>query len=270
MSALTFRLKQPTRQRIDMSAFTAQKLAGKKLLEIAGMPLWQGNQQVPTGELFSLSGDDPENILIQSDSDRLDYIGSAMRGGRIRIEGHAGAYLSRSMQGGSLHVEGNSGIFAGSGMSGGRIEIDGNAGDFLGAGIAGERQGMRGGEIHVRGNAGDRAGDQLRRGAILIGGNVGDYCASRMLAGTLVVLGQSGAQTGLGMRRGSLLLTRDPTSMPATFNDNGQHDLDFLPLLLGSLQDKETFPNLVQRGSRVRRWLGDLGCDGKGEILIWS
>ena len=270
MSALTLRLKQPVSQRIDMHAFTPQRLAGMGTREIADIPLWQGNRQVPTGELFSVSGDDPENILIQSDSDRLDYIGSAMRTGRIRIEGQAGAYLGRSMQGGSLQVDGNAGIFAGSGMSGGRIDISGNAGDFLGAGIAGERQGMRGGKIHVLGNAGDRVGDQLRRGAILIAGDVGDYCASRMLAGTLLVLGQTGIQTGLGMRRGTLLLTREPASMPATFNDNGQHDLDFLPLLTRSLQDAKGFPDLVGRGSRVRRWLGDLGCGGKGEILVWA
>ncbi|MCP4287630.1 MAG: formylmethanofuran dehydrogenase subunit C [Gammaproteobacteria bacterium] len=269
MSALTFRLKQPTRLRTDMSAFTPQRLAGKGLNEIAHIPLWQGNRQIATGEMFSLSGDNPADIVIQSDGDCLDHVGSGMSGGRIRIEGCTGAYLGRSMRGGSLHVDGDTGIAAGCDMSGGNLFIDGNAGNFLGGAIIGERQGMRGGKIMVKGNAGDRVGDQMRRGTILISGSTGDYCASRMIAGTIVVLGQTGAQTGLTMRRGTLLLTREPASLPATFNYNGRHDLDFLHLLIRSLQDEKGFSGLPERGSRVRRWLGDLGCDGKGEILVW-
>jgi len=271
MSALTLQLRQPLRQRLDMSQFTPQQLAGRGLKEITHIPLWQGNRQIATGELFSVSGDDPENIVIQSDCDRLDGIGAGMTGGRIRVEGRAGAYLGRSMRSGNLQVDGDSGIFTGSGMSGGSIHISGNAGDFLGAGIAGERHGMRGGRIVVKGNAGDRVGDQLRRGTILIGGNSGDYCASRMIAGTLVILGQAGFQTGLAMRRGTLLLTREPASLPATFNENGCHDLGFLLLLTRSLEDGgAAFSGLSQRGGRVRRWLGDLGCDGQGEILVWD
>jgi formylmethanofuran dehydrogenase subunit C len=91
-----------------------------------------------------------------------------------------------------------------------------------------------------------------------------------MIAGTIVILGQTGTQTGLAMRRGTLLLTRDPVSRPATFNDNGCHDLGFLSLLVRSLQEEAAVSDLAERGSRVRRWLGDLGCDGKGEILVWS
>ena len=269
MKPLTLRLRHSVRQRIDMSVFTPQRLAGKPLREIEQIPLWQGNRQVPAGDLFCVSGDDSSNILIQSDSDRLDHIGDALSDGRIRVEGRAGAYLGRSMRGGFLHLQGDAGIFAGSGMSGGRIDIDGDAGDFLGAGIAGERRGMSGGEIRVLGNAGDRVGDQMRRGAILIRGAAGDYCASRMVAGTILVMGRIGAQAGLAMRRGSLLLTSQPASIPVTFNDNGVHDLDFLPLLTRSLLDDRTFPELGACGSRVRRWLGDLACDGRGEILVW-
>jgi len=271
MSALTLQLRQPLRQRLDMSQFTPQQLTDKGLKEIVRLPLWLGNQQVNAAELFSVSGSDPQNIVIQSDSDRLDHIGAGMAGGRIRVEGCAGAYLGRSMSGGALQVDGDSGVFTGSGMSGGSIHIAGGAGDFLGAGIAGERHGMRGGRIAVTGNAGDRVGDQLRRGTILVGGDSGDYCASRMIAGTIVILGQAGIQTGLAMRRGTLLLTREPASLPATFNDNGCHDLGFLPLLTRNLEDGgAAFSGLSQRGGRVRRWLGDLGCDGKGEVLVWD
>ena len=268
MSALTLRLKQPVRQRLDMSPFTLQQLIGMDQNEIARIPLWQGNQMVPTGELFSIEGTDPADIIIHSDSDRLDHIGSGMVEGHIRVEGQAGAYLGCSMRGGYLHVQGNTGIAAGCAMSAGTLYIEGNAGDFLGGAIIGERQGMRGGKIIVKGNAGDRAGDLLRRGTILIGGDSGDYCASRMVAGTVVVLGQTGIQTGLAMHRGTLLLTEQPASMPATFNPNGRHNLNFLSLLTRSFHDEKIFANLIDRGGRVQRWLGDLGCDGKGEILV--
>ncbi|MCU7871002.1 MAG: formylmethanofuran dehydrogenase subunit C [Candidatus Thiodiazotropha sp. (ex Lucinoma annulata)] len=269
MSALILRLRQSIHQRIDMSPFTPERLADMKLADIVQLPLWQGNQQVACGDLFTLSGDDPQDIVIQSDSDRLDEIGSGMTNGSIHIEGCAGAYLGRSMGGGSLSVSGDVGIAAGCNMSAGTLTIAGNAGDLLGGAITGERQGMRGGKIIVKGNTGDRAGDQMRRGTILISGNAGDYCASRMIAGTLVVLGEAGAKTGLAMRRGTLLLSQEPVSLPATFNDNGKHNLNFLTLLTRSFQDQAGFSDMWERGSRVQRWLGDLGCDGKGEILVW-
>ncbi len=269
MSALTLRLRVTPSQRIDMSPFTPQGLAGKRRNELERIPLWLGNRQVDAAELFSISGDGGDEIVIQSDSDRLDGIGAGMSGGSVRIEGNAGAYLGRGMRDGTIQLGGNAGHAAGCAMRGGRLRIDGNAGDFLGGAITGERQGMRGGTILVKGDAGDRAGDLMRRGTILIGGNAGDYCASRMVAGTIAVFGQCGRQTGLSMRRGTLLLTREPTSLPATFNDNGWHELAFLPLLTHSFLGHEGFPSLRERGGRVRRWLGDLRCGGMGEILTW-
>lgn len=270
MSALTLRLREAPRQRIDLSAFTPDRLVGKSVADIKATPLWLGNRQVATGDLFDVAGDDFCDIQIQSDSDRLDGIGGGMSQGRIQVEGHAGAYLGRGMRGGEIHVSGNAGILAGTGMTGGVIRVDGNAGDFLGAALPGDRRGMRGGRIEVRGNAGDRVGDRQRRGTILIAGDVGDYCGSRMGAGTILVLGRTGANTGFGMRRGTLLLGQPP-ELPPTFNDNGEWDLDFITLLTASLAELDApFGALPQRGKRVRRWLGDLGYGGQGEVLVWS
>jgi formylmethanofuran dehydrogenase subunit C len=252
-----------------MSPFTPERLAGKQAKEIAQIPLWLGNRQVPCGELFAIDGKGSEQIVIQSDNHRLDRIGADMGNGSLLVEGCAGAYLACGMRGGSLEVSGDAGVACGCTMRGGRLTVGGDAGDFLGGAITGERQGMRGGTIVVKGNAGARAGDLMRRGTILIGGDSGDYCASRMVAGTLVVLGRSGSQTGLGMRRGTLITSTEPTTLPATFNDNGPHHLNFLTLLLHKLQEQTGFPNLLEHGNRVQRWLGDLSCDGKGEILIW-
>jgi formylmethanofuran dehydrogenase subunit C len=269
VTPLTLRLRETLSQRIDMSPFTPEKLAGKTVREIEQMPLWLGNRQLACAELFAISGEVCTEIVMQTDSDRLDRIGADLQGGTIRVEGDAGAYAGMGMHSGDLWVSGNAGLAAGCAMSGGRLTIVGDAGDFLGGAITGERRGMRGGTILLKGNAGDRAGDLQRRGTILIGGDCGDYCASRMVAGTLVVLGKTGHQTGHSMRRGSLLLTTQPASMPATFNDNGTHHLSFLSLLTKSFDDP-AFSALSARGTRVQRWLGDLSCDGKGEILMFA
>ncbi|MES9829620.1 MAG: formylmethanofuran dehydrogenase subunit C [Candidatus Thiodiazotropha sp.] len=269
MSALTLKLKHSLSQRLDMSPFTPAHLAGKQVGEVARIPLWLGNRRVDAGELFAIEGEVTDQIVIQSESDRLDGIGAGMSGGKIMIEGKAGAYLGCGMRNGTIQVSGNAGVAAGCAMQGGHLEIAGNAGDFLGGAITGERQGMRGGVIIIKGDAGDRAGDLMRRGTILIGGDCGDYCVSRMVAGTMVVLGQCGAQAGTAMRRGTLILARPPASMPATFNDSGRHHLNFLTLFTKSLKDHPPFSDLTEQGNLVQRWLGDLSCGGQGEILVW-
>lgn len=270
MNTLTLQLLESRPPRIDVSAFTPAGLAGMSTDEIRRLPIWVGNQRAAAGDLFAVTGEATDDILIRSDSDRLDGIGTGMTRGSIRIEGRAGAYLGRQQRGGTIQVSGDTGPFAGSGMSGGVIRIGGNAGDFLGAAIAGERRGMRGGRIEVLGNTGDRVGDHQRRGQILIAGHAGDYCGSRMVAGTILVLGHTGANTGLAMRRGTLLLTAEP-NLPPTFNDNGHQDLSVLTLLTRDLAAAGgPFAELQGRGTRVRRWLGDLGYGGLGEILVWG
>lgn len=270
MTPLTLQLREHPAQRVDMSAFTPDRLAGMAPDAIGRIALWQGNRQVEAGDLFRITGEDGADIRIESDSDRLDWIGAGMTQGGICVEGNAGAYLGRAMGGGTIRVSGGAGIFAGSGMSGGSLRIDGNCGDFLGAPIPGERQGMRGGLIEVRGDAGDRAGDRLRRGIILIAGKAGDYCASRMIAGTIACLGGAGVQAGLAMRRGTLLLGSAP-ALPPSFNDNGLQDLGFLALLTAALRHLDPpFSELHGRGTRVHRWLGDLGYGGRGEVLCWA
>jgi formylmethanofuran dehydrogenase subunit C len=267
---LGLRLRERLTHRVNLSAFTPDGLAGRSPTEIGHIPLWQGNRQVPAGDLFEVTGEDTAEIRIEADSDRVDGIGKDMTRGSIRVEGGAGAYLGRGLRGGRIRLDGDAGIFAGSAMSGGTLRIHGNCGDFLAAPVPGERHGMRGGLIEVRGHAGDRAGDRLRRGTILVAGDAGDFCASRMIAGTLVVLGRSGAQSGLGMRRGTLLLGA-PADLPPTFNENGTQDLGFLAVLLGALGALgPPFGTLKDRGTRVRRWLGDLGYGGRGEVLVWA
>lgn len=268
MSALTFSLKKDLVQRLDVAPLSPDALAEKSVKDIAGILLWYGKQQIRTDEAFDITGDDSNNIAFKNSNEKLDYIGSQMKSGSITIEGNAGNYLGFQMRNGAITLNGNALDFAASGMVNGTITINGNVGDFLGGAIIGERKGMRGGLVIIKGDAGDRVGDQMRRGIILIEGNVGQYCASRMLAGTIGVLGNVGEYVGFGMRRGTLLLTQTP-KLHATIQDCGTHTLPFLSLMFKAFQDLPTrFAQIKQ--NRVQRYTGDLGNDGKGEILVFK
>ncbi|HEY8355276.1 MAG TPA: formylmethanofuran dehydrogenase subunit C [Methylophilaceae bacterium] len=267
MSALTLTLKISLQQRLDVSALTPERLAGKQPAEIAALTLPYGRQQLRVDAIFDLQGEDTQEIILANGSDKLDYVGREMKSGSITVHGDVGAYAGFQMHGGKLEIRGNAGAYAASGMSGGLMHIHGNAGDYLAAAIPGDRKGMKGGTVIVNGNAGDRVGDQMRRGILLIEGNVGSYCATRMLAGTIGVLGSVGDHIGYGMRRGTLLLTRKPAAMHATLQDCGTHTLPFLSLMFKSFADLPT--RFAAIGSnRVQRFAGDIANDGKGEILI--
>ena len=270
MTALTFTLKDVPRQRVDCSALTPTRLAGRAPADISAIELPCGNRKPRVGELFDLHGEDTSNLVFRNACDRLDRIGEGMFDGAIQVQGDAGAYLGLGMRGGRISVSGSCGAFAAAEMRRGLVHVFGNAGDFLGAALPGDRQGMRGGMVIVGGNAGDRCGDQLRRGAILIEGNAGDYCASRMIAGTIAVLGVLGTYPGFAMRRGTLLLTSLPVSLPANFGDCGTHDLLFLKLLVKSWKSLDSQFAHLEPSTRVRRFLGDVSCDGKGEMLFWA
>lgn len=197
MSALTLTLRNPLRQRLDVSLLTPGYLQTLTVPDIGALPLWLGRQQTTVGELFDIHGDVGPTVVLRNTGDRLDGIGSGMDAGTLIVEGAAGLYAGRGMRGGTLHIHGSCGAYAGAVMQGGVLRIDGDAGDHLGGVPAGERVGMRGGVITVRGRAGVRAGDRMRRGLLLIEGDVGAYCGSRLIAGTVIALGQVGAGAGL-------------------------------------------------------------------------
>jgi formylmethanofuran dehydrogenase subunit C len=264
MSALTFTLKQELKYTIDCSALS--NLKGKNVTDIADITLQYGKITVRAADLFDISGSDTENVHFSNSSDKLNYLGANWSGGKLTVTGDTGAYLGYQMKQGEIHVRGNSGDFAACNMAGGLLKIDGNTGHFLGGASAGLRKGMRGGMVIVKGNAGDRVGDQMRRGQILIEGNVGDYCGSRMIAGTIGVLGNLGEYAGYNMQRGTLLLTKQP-NLHATLQDCGTHTLPFLRLLFKSFRQLDS--KFAQLNSpRVQRYVGDVACNGNGEILV--
>jgi formylmethanofuran dehydrogenase subunit C len=249
MTALTLTLRAAPGRDIDVSGLTPDRLAGVDKAALGALGLG-GGQQV--GDVFEIALGDAQHVVIRGVTERLTHVGAGMRAGTITLEGSCGAH-------------------AGQGMRGGKLIVTGNAGDFLGGAPAGARQGMRGGMIAIHGRAGDRVGERMRRGLILIGGNAGAYCAANMLAGTIFVAGAVGTTPGFALKRGTLLLGREPHSIPATFQDSGEHSLLFLTLLEKQLQrEGPAFARFLPFARKVRRYCGDLACGGTGEMLVFA
>ena len=265
MNALTFTLKKTLQHSLNCAALTPSNFASKSIAEIASIPLQYGKTQLRVDEVFEITGNDIQSIHFKNATNRLDYLGANMSSGSIQIDGSVGAYLGFALKQGEIHCHGNAEAFSACNMAGGLLKIDGNTGDFLGGASAGLRKGMRGGVVIIKGNAGDRVGDQMRRGLILIEGNVGQYCGSRMIAGTIGVLGDVGNYAGFNMQRGTLLLAKTP-KLHATIQDCGMHTLPFLSLMFKSFTQYNTQFSGIET-QRVHRFIGDVACNGNGEIL---
>jgi formylmethanofuran dehydrogenase subunit C len=243
------------------------QLAGKSREDILRLPLAGWNEGFAVADLFVLAGEDASDLVLEGVDGAFLRIGAGLEHGTLTVIGDAGDYAGESMRGGTLKVKGNAGNYLGVGMRGGTLTVSGNAGAFAGSARVGETRGMAGGSLVIRGSAGDRAGDRMRRGLLLIEGDAGSYCASRMLAGTMAVLGRVGPYPGYLMRRGTLLLQDAAAVLSPTFNHNGRHDLLAIRLLLAELAAYGPGFRRFAKRAPFERWLGDLGCEGKGEVF---
>jgi len=158
MSALTFTVKRRLEQRVDLSPLVCQKLQNLDIDQIAAIELQNGKRKIRVDELFSLSGTDTQDLVIDGSYDKLDFIGKELDGGSVTVDGDVGAYLALGMKTGTIKVSGSTGIYAACEMKNGFLQIDGDVGDFLGGALPGNKQGMKGGSILVKGNAGSRVG----------------------------------------------------------------------------------------------------------------
>lgn len=271
----TLRAKTPPTFRVDASSLLPAAPAGLPVAEIPWLMLPAGNDTVAVGDLFDVSRSDATDggaesaptLVIEGGGAWLDRIGARMDAGRLVVRGTAGDYVGLRMTGGALTIEGDAGNFAGGEMSGGRLDVTGHCGDFAAGALPGDMEGMTGGTLTVRGNAGARLADRMRRGLVLVGGDAGAYAASRLVAGTVGIAGATGAHCAYGMRRGTLLLAREPASLPPTFSAGGRGFEVFWALLARSLA-QEMAPFSQWRTPPRARLTGDLAVDGRGEILI--
>ena len=82
------------------------------LLKLPRSTLQNGKRKIRVDELFNISGNDAQNIVIKNSFGKLDFIGKELNGGRITVEGDAGAYLGLGMKSGEIEVTGNVGLYA--------------------------------------------------------------------------------------------------------------------------------------------------------------
>lgn len=265
MTALTFKLATKPNQRLDLSPLTPSRLAGLSAGEIEALAIGTTREPVTVGDIFKLTGNDATKLRLVDTNARCDRIGQGLTEGDIDIDGDAGAYLGASMRGGKIMLKGSAGPFAGGSMRGGEIEIAGDVGERAAGVVVGEAFGMRGGRLTIAGKAGPMLGERMRRGLVIIEGGADDYAGARMIAGTILIKGRVGRWAGYGLRRGSLILSKEPKELLPTFGDCGKLDFDWLRVLERHLR---ATGSRVKLGDRARRLMGDMAVLGKGEMLI--
>ncbi|WP_024280126.1 formylmethanofuran dehydrogenase subunit C [Xanthobacter sp. 126] len=265
MPALTFTLKAPPPERLDLSPLVPERLNGLDAARIERITIGTSRLALTVADLFTLAGDDPSELRFEGGSERFDQVGANLASGHIHIDGDVGQRCGLDMTGGTIEVRGSAGPFAGAGATEGRIVIHGDAGEKAGGAVHGGRYGLAGATLVIHGNAGPRAGDRMRRGMLLVGGSAGDHAGSRMIAGTILAR-RVGAEPGLGMRRGTIAVGAHGTLTP-TFMPSGSGDLIFMRLLRSAVA-KHHADLAAMLSNDPFRFVGDQAALGKGEILV--
>jgi formylmethanofuran dehydrogenase subunit C len=262
----TFTLRHEPPQRVDLSALTGDRLAGRAAKEIEKLEIGTTRESIAVGDVFKVAAGDLKTMRYEGGSPRFDLLGAKLLPDfSIHVEGDVGAQLGRLAKGGRISVTGNAGAYVASGNLGAHIEIKGDAGDFLCGPLAGELAGMAGGRLIVRGDVGARAGDRLRRGIVVIEGDAGDDLGARFIAGTIVLLGKAQGRIGYLNKRGSIVLARAGNISP-TYIDCGAQDFTFARFFSRSLKDDSAGASALF-AKKLRRFGGDTAVFGKGEIL---
>jgi formylmethanofuran dehydrogenase subunit C len=238
--------------------------------EIAALPVWLGARTARLGDFFDVAGERSSTIRVVGPVDdvgRVNGLGAGMSAGELTIDGDAGARVGARMTGGRVDVLGNAGDDAGMAMGGGVLKVRGRAGDRVGAAAPGASKGMTGGEIVVAGSVGTDAGARARRGLIVVGGDTGRDAARATIAGTLVVFGRTGPDPGRASKRGSIIALGEIVP-PATYWYACTYQPPHVRLALTYLRRQYGLSvDAHMLDGRYRRYCGDSGTPGRGEIL---
>jgi formylmethanofuran dehydrogenase subunit C len=245
-------LRAPFRGRADFGRVLAGDWGGLGAADLARRTVMlDGEAPAALGDLFSLSGTPSGLIRFEGDLRAADRVGAALSGGIVVVEGGVG------------HE-------AGIGMSGGVLDVRGDAGDRVGGAEPDARRGMTGGELLVRGSAGTAPGDRMRRGLLVITGDVAARAGPAMIAGTVLVFGKAGRLPGIGSKRGSVIALGG-VEIPATYRYACTYQPDHVRLTLLRLRARHGLKVEERHVSgSYRRYSGDLGDLGRGEILAWT
>jgi formylmethanofuran dehydrogenase subunit C len=246
------RLRAPFRGRADFGELLAGSWAGLPAADLARRRvLLEGETPVPAGDLFTVTGTPSGLIRFEGDLRAADRIGAALSEGTVVVESGVG------------HE-------AGAGMSGGVLEIRGDAGDRTGGAEPDARKGMTGGELLVRGSVGAEPGGRLRRGLLVVTGDVAARAGPGMIAGTVLVVGNAGRLPGIGSKRGSVVAL-GRIEIPATYRYACTYQPAHVRLMLLRLRARYGLKIEDRHVTGLfRRYSGDLGDLGRGEILAWT
>lgn len=268
-TTVTLTLRAPLADPIDADCVRADRFGTLGEREIAALPVWLGRRQAALGDFFAVRGGHSTRVRVAGDVRLAGALGACMTGGELVIDGDAGARVAAGLAGGHVDVIGSTGDDAGTGMTGGSLRIRGSTGDRVGAGAPGASKGMTGGEIVVGGSAGRDAGARMRRGLLFIGRDAGDSVARAMIAGTVIVLGRAGRNPAFASKRGTLIAAGG-VDIPVTYRFACSYEPPYVRLALTHLRrryDLEIGQEVIT--GRYRRYCGDAGSPGKGEILEW-
>ena len=274
-NGVTLHLREPTTIPIEADSICPDHFVGRSQAEIEALPAFYGRRKVTLGDLFTVEGEDSDNILIEGDLRHVKKIGQRMTRGRITLQGDVGLHLGALMRGGEIIVQGNAADWLAAEMRGGLIRVMGNAGNFVGAAYHGSKKGMNRGTIIVEGHAGNEVGERMRRGLIVILGPAREFLGANMIAGTIVVFGKTGEGPGAGMKRGTIVLLGEGHSAPSprllpTFRYDCSYNPTFLRVYLRALRRYGIEVGEEYITGRYRRYNGDIAELGKGEILVYE
>lgn len=112
-------------------------------------------------------------------------------------------------------------------------------------------------------------GSRARRGLIVVSGNAGAGAARAMIAGTIIVLGRVSDGAGSGNKRGSIVAVGG-IAVPPTYRYACTYRPPHIRLTMTYLARRHGLNvDLRVVDGRYRRYCGDAGEPGKGEILEW-
>jgi formylmethanofuran dehydrogenase subunit C len=136
--------------------------------------------------------------------------------------------------------------------------------------VHGIAAGMAGGELLIDGDGGRGVARGMTGGLVVVGGDVGVDAARAMIAGTLVVLGRVGDRPGGGSKRGSIVALGG-IAVPVTYWHACTYEPPHVRLLLTYLRRRyglKIDDRMID--GKYRRYCGDAGNPGRGEILEWA
>jgi formylmethanofuran dehydrogenase subunit C len=250
--AIVASLRAPIRGRADFGEVLAGSWTGLSAGDLARRTVvLDGDAPAPLGDLFALSGTPSGLIRFEGDLRAADRIGAGLSEGTVVIESGVG------------HE-------AGIGMAGGVLDVHGDAGDRVGGAEPDARKGMTGGELLVRGSVGAEPGNRMRRGLLVITGDVAARAGLAMIAGTVLVIGNAGRSPAIGSKRGSVVAL-GRIEIPATYRYACTYQPDHVRLTLLRLRARYGLEVEERHVTGFyRRYCGDLGDLGRGEILAWT